>query len=84
LTRRAELRVHPSCVRRCSRPVLAEAGQGGSVSLMSAPEFRHNVTIPAVPEQVRAVRDFVAGALGESRVIAFPSGALRLPGHCAL
>jgi anti-sigma regulatory factor (Ser/Thr protein kinase) len=68
LTRRAELRVHPSCVRRCSRPVLAEAGQGGSVSLMSAAEFRQSVTIPAVPEQVRAVRVFVARVLGESRV----------------
>lgn len=54
MTRRAEWRVHPSCVRRCSRPVWAEAGQGGSVSLMSAAEFRHGVTIPAVPEQVRA------------------------------
>jgi anti-sigma regulatory factor (Ser/Thr protein kinase) len=33
---------------------------------MSAAEFRHSVTIPAVPEQVRAVRDFVARVLGES------------------
>ena len=32
---------------------------------MSAAEFRHSVTVPAVPEQVRAVRD---RALGESRV----------------
>ena len=35
---------------------------------MSAAEFRHSVTIPAVPEQVRAVRVFVARVLGESRV----------------
>jgi anti-sigma regulatory factor (Ser/Thr protein kinase) len=35
---------------------------------MSAAEFRHSVTIPAVPEQVRAVRDFVARTLGKSRV----------------
>jgi len=35
---------------------------------MSAAEFRHSVTVPAVPEQVRAVRDFVARALGKSRV----------------
>lgn len=38
------------------------------MSLMSAAEFRHSVTIPAVPEQVRAVRDFVVRALGKSRV----------------
>jgi anti-sigma regulatory factor (Ser/Thr protein kinase) len=38
------------------------------VSLMSAAEFRQSVTIPAVPEQVRAVRVFVARVLGESRV----------------
>jgi anti-sigma regulatory factor (Ser/Thr protein kinase) len=33
---------------------------------MSAAEFRQSVTIPAVPEQVRAVRVFVARVLGES------------------
>ena len=38
------------------------------MSLMSAAEFRQSVTIPAVPEQVRAVRVFVARVLGESRV----------------
>jgi anti-sigma regulatory factor (Ser/Thr protein kinase) len=38
------------------------------VSLMSAAEFRQSVTIPAVPERVRAVRVFVARALGKSRV----------------
>jgi hypothetical protein len=31
------------------------------VSFMSAAEFRQNVTIPAVPEQVRAARVFVKG-----------------------
>jgi anti-sigma regulatory factor (Ser/Thr protein kinase) len=36
------------------------------VSLMSAAQFRRSVTIPAVPEQVRAVRVFVARVLGES------------------
>jgi anti-sigma regulatory factor (Ser/Thr protein kinase) len=36
------------------------------VSLMSAAEFRQSMTIPAVPEQVRAARAFVAGVLGES------------------
>jgi hypothetical protein len=41
-------------------------GRGGSVSLMSAAESRQSVTIPAVPEQVRAARDFVARVLGES------------------
>jgi hypothetical protein len=35
---------------------------------MSAAEFRHSVTIPAAPQRVRAIRDFVARALGESRV----------------
>jgi hypothetical protein len=35
---------------------------------MSAAEFRQSVTIPAMPEQVRAVRVFVARVLGESRV----------------
>jgi anti-sigma regulatory factor (Ser/Thr protein kinase) len=35
---------------------------------MSAAEFRHSVTIPAVPEQARAARDFVARSLGKSRV----------------
>jgi anti-sigma regulatory factor (Ser/Thr protein kinase) len=34
---------------------------------MSAAEFRRSVTIPAAPQRVRAVRDFVAKALGESR-----------------
>jgi len=38
------------------------------VSLMSAAAVPQSVTIPAVPEQVRAARDFVARALGESRV----------------
>jgi hypothetical protein len=38
------------------------------VSLMSAAEFRQSMTIPAVPEQIRAVRVFVARVLGESRV----------------
>ena len=38
------------------------------MSLMSAAEFRQSVTIPAVPEQVRAARVFVARALGKSRV----------------
>jgi anti-sigma regulatory factor (Ser/Thr protein kinase) len=33
---------------------------------MSAAEFRQSVTIPAVPERVRAARVFVAGVLGES------------------
>ena len=33
---------------------------------MCAAEFRQSVTIPAVPEQVRAARAFVAGVLGES------------------
>lgn len=33
---------------------------------MSAAEFRQSVTIPAVPEQVRAARVFVARVLGES------------------
>lgn len=36
------------------------------MSLMSAAESRQSVTIPAVPEQVRAARDFVARVLGES------------------
>ena len=36
------------------------------MSLMCAAEFRQSVTIPAVPEQVRAARAFVAGVLGES------------------
>jgi anti-sigma regulatory factor (Ser/Thr protein kinase) len=40
---------------------------------MSAAEFRHSVTISAVPEQVRAVRDFVARALGESRIDSDPA-----------
>jgi anti-sigma regulatory factor (Ser/Thr protein kinase) len=35
---------------------------------MSAAEFRQSVTIPAVPERVRAARVFVAWVLGESRV----------------
>lgn len=35
---------------------------------MSAAESRQTVTIPAVPGQVRVARDFVAGALGKSRV----------------
>ena len=34
--------------------------------MMSAAEFRQSVTIPAVPERVRAARVFVAGVLGES------------------
>jgi anti-sigma regulatory factor (Ser/Thr protein kinase) len=38
------------------------------VSLMSAAEFRQSMTIPAVPEQVRAVRVFVARVLGKFRV----------------
>ena len=38
------------------------------MSLMSAAEFRQSVTIPAVPEQVRAARVFVARVLGESRI----------------
>ncbi|HET9082559.1 MAG TPA: ATP-binding protein [Trebonia sp.] len=33
---------------------------------MSAAEFRQSVTIPAVPEQVREARVFVARVLGES------------------
>jgi anti-sigma regulatory factor (Ser/Thr protein kinase) len=35
---------------------------------MSPAEFRQSMTIPAVPEQVRAARAFVAGALGKSRI----------------
>lgn len=35
------------------------------MSLMSAAQFRQSVTIPAVPEQVREARAFVARALGE-------------------
>jgi anti-sigma regulatory factor (Ser/Thr protein kinase) len=38
------------------------------VSLMSAAEFRQSMTIPAVPEQVREARAFVARLLGESHV----------------
>jgi anti-sigma regulatory factor (Ser/Thr protein kinase) len=38
------------------------------VSLMSAAEFRQSMTIPAVPEQVRQARVFVARLLGESHV----------------
>ena len=38
------------------------------MSLMSAAEFRQSMTIPAVPEQVRAARVFVARALGKSRM----------------
>jgi hypothetical protein len=49
-------------------PSGAGAGRGGSVSLMSAAQFRRSVTIPAVPEQVREARAFVARVLGESHV----------------
>jgi anti-sigma regulatory factor (Ser/Thr protein kinase) len=35
---------------------------------MTAAEFRQSVTFPAVPEQVRAARVFVARVLGESGV----------------
>jgi anti-sigma regulatory factor (Ser/Thr protein kinase) len=35
---------------------------------MSAAQFRRSVTIPAVPEQVREARAFVARVLGESHV----------------
>lgn len=38
--------------------------QLGSVSLMSAAQFRQSVTIPAVPEQVREARAFVLGCSG--------------------
>jgi hypothetical protein len=46
------------------------------VSLVSAAKFRHSVTIPAVPEQVRAAGDFVARALGKSRVDSDPALSL--------
>ena len=38
------------------------------MSLMSAAAVPESVTIPAVPEQVRVARTFVAGMLGESHV----------------
>ena len=65
LTRRAEWGVYPSCARRCPGPSGAEAGREGSVSLMPA-AVPASVTIPAVPEQVRESRAFVARVLGES------------------
>ena len=39
-------------------PSCAGAGQGGSVSLMSAAAVSESVTVPAVPEQVRVARAF--------------------------
>ena len=39
-------------------PSCAGAGQGGSVSLLSAAAVSESVTVPAVPEQVRVARAF--------------------------
>ncbi len=50
-----------------SFPVLVRAGRAGEVSgLMSEAAVPESVTIPAVPEQVRVARAFVARVLGES------------------
>jgi hypothetical protein len=47
--------------------MLVRAGRAGQVSgLMSEAAVPESVTIPAVPEQVRVARAFVAGMLGES------------------
>jgi hypothetical protein len=71
-TRQSEWRVHPSCARWTRCPSGIGAGQGGSVSLMSAAAVPESITIPVAPEQVvRAARAFAAGVLGESRTQAY-------------
>ena len=50
--------VEGASVLRPLPPSCAGAGQGGSVSLMSAAAVSESVTVPAVPEQVRVARAF--------------------------
>jgi len=59
--------VHPFCVRCRSRCRSGPERTGEAGGLMCEAAFPQSVTIPAVPEEVRVARAFVAGVLGKSR-----------------